>query len=166
MTEQLFKVTIAVALLANGWGYALAAYLCPHGDCMTKVVAERPSERAEMQGASEHGCHDGMGQSEKKQDDYEAEEKLGPDTREALVGIPKHLSSCGHCVGAPQAPTRSTSQVSISKARDAVNDNVLRPRVTITLRGVVAFPAIMPSMGAPPGISQPRKHLLISTFLI
>lgn len=168
MIKQLLSVGFLVALTANGWGGVLAAGACPHRDCVTSAAAERhPASHTEEAQPEEH-CSKGKDgeHSERQSQQPAAGETTEPLTGQVIRAADEHARFCGHCMSAPQAPSRNSQKGTQSQARRVVNLDTPAAAGAEVLPGVASFPAITPSQCSPPAHAGRRKHLLISTFLI
>ena len=164
VNKLLFKVGLVFALTATGWSSVLAAGLCPHAECMAPASRRAAPHCGEtVPPASGHSAapatrdHQGHGEAA---DDVHA-------NGGSMHGTPRgHTASCAHCVGAPLSPAKESPKIARSESRrDAGADSHIAGRGGV-LPAVASFPALVPSQGSPPAPAGPRRHLVLSTFLI
>ena len=166
MIRSLFSIGFILAVLANGWGSVLAAELCRHLNCEPRAAAQAQHEsHHEAPAAVEHDAHQ-VEQPAYQSHHGTTEGEPEPPTGTFFRSAGQHERFCGHCIGAPQSPIRSTAKgTPPSVRRDSSGGTSLPPVRIYLLPGVAAFPAISPSQQAPPVPAQ-RRHLLINIFLI
>ena len=165
--KKLSSIVFALAFVASGWNSVIAATLCPHQECMGRPAAEEHHVTRESEEPAKEHCSSGVKSSGHEShlaaDDVTTEQPSG----RYLRGTGGHTQSCIHCMGAPQAPAKSSFGVTAAQNQTRRDADADAPHITKepTPAAVASFPALRPTQGSPPHPAQ-RRHLLIHVFLI
>lgn len=165
MIKRLLNIIFIFAFMAGGWGTVLAANWCLYQRCIPSASENKQGEAHEAKASEDGHCFNSSKPSGHGQHQATAVKQAQPVTRKESV-VQKRLGSrCGHCVGAPQSPARGNFKASTSESRRDAGTDTQQVARRFVLPGVVSFPALTPSQGAPP-VPSSRRHLLINVFLI
>lgn len=166
MIKRLLIFSFVFALLANGLGSVLAANWCLRQRCLPAVVENKHPASHETKTSEDGHCSTSSKPSDHGQHQAEAASKQAqPLTEKELVAQKRIGSHCGHCIGVPQSPARSNFKASANESRRDAGSDTQQVARRFVLPGVVSYPALTPSQGAPP-VPTSRRHLLINIFLI
>jgi hypothetical protein len=144
-----------LALLASGWGNALAAALCPKMQvascCLTKTTHDSAPSHEAM-------AMDGMTMDSMA---------MMPAAEAEANSAGQPAASCAHCLSSPDLPFKSV--VTVNSVRESER-NLSAPIAAPVLRSLAEFsssfaPPISSRQHAPPG-SSTSLHVLINVFLI
>lgn len=149
---------MVLAFAASGWGYTVAAALCPHARASQAPAAVQKLNR-------QPECHHEMAMNGEER----AESRPSPAlperrARGSALSLPENLP-CTHCMGSSEAPASTTTtarpQLEQKRGPDLLPANVSSPPAqALSFRQPVPY-----RQGAPPGAAAPR-HLLIGLLLI
>ena len=161
---------LLLALSVSVWGSALAAALsCPHAggeepramaqdhSCCHARLAQEEKEEAQAHCSAPAG-HESMGDMQMTHGGVAA-----APTAEAAFG--QSAESCAHCMERSEVPASTPNAFQANQIKRSLDAAASRTGRPLALSAALYAPQILSRQGSPPG-AQPRKHLLLSIFLI
>ncbi|HEX8650170.1 MAG TPA: hypothetical protein VF708_04965 [Pyrinomonadaceae bacterium] len=162
---------LLLALSVSVWGSALAAALssCPHArgeeprvkaqdhSCCHARLALEEEEEAQAHCSTPAG-RESMGDMQMAR----AEVAAAP-TAEAAFG--PSAETCAHCMERSEAPATMPNAFQANQIKRSLYAAASDTRTPLAPLAALYAPQILSRQGSPPG-AQPRKHVLISIFLI
>jgi len=163
--KRLLSISFVFAFLANGLGNVLAANWCLRQLCKPAVAQNKHPLTHKADSSGDSHCSSSLKPSSQGHHQKAAGKQQLSSPKESVAQQKLGRPHCGHCVGAPQSPARSSINPSANEARRDEGADTKQVTRQFILPGVAYFPAMSPSQGAPP-VPTSRRHLLINIFLI
>jgi len=162
--KKSLNVTFLLVFVAGGWGNVLAAALCEHRECMSKLAEEQQTVTQESN--DESGGHCSKGGEPPGHDSHESKvTQPEPLTESTVHSVGGDIQSCTHCMSAPTVPPRGVSEATQTQPRRDMGDESPCILDAPVRPAVASFPALVPHQGSPPTPTR-RRHILIQTFLL